>query len=331
MTHSFSNCPLRSSSLFITDHTTQCIITATDEILDLLGYSLNEISGHSIKQLDLKLSSNFTTLIPECSIRHAKGNILQFQVCMHQDPLGGSSCLDYWLIKRVSPTLAQQQQKQQQQQQQQLQSCASSLSILKLSSYGTIEQAQLSSNFYQSTHELIGKPIMAYIYKDDVYPLCSNLSKLYSNNSSLDNPLCIRWSTLPCLYLQRDDTMEDYYDWISFSIIPSSSSNRMIKPVCILKPMGQQELVLQQQQQLTLLCQFTECCKDFMQHSKLYIQDFLHYLFIQLLSTLILKEDKENDEKTTDSFIWHLVKDNYITQCSLNVLEFTGLAKTLLK
>lgn len=304
MPHSFSNCPLRSSSLLIAHHTTQSIVTATDDVLDLLGYSMSELLGQSmIQSLQLKLSPHIASYIPECTIQHANGSILHFQVCVHQDPLGGSSCLDYWLIKLLSTD-------QDEQEQQELSSavvpCNNAISVIRLSPYGTIEQVQPSPALRQPVEELMGRPIMAFIYQDDVEPLCSSLSNICSTHKQQQlqqHSLFIRWSTLSHLLstslLDHEDSLN--YDWMSFTLMANQQQNSaVIRPICILRPLQiiLKESTRQENQGVvvirdTLFDQIADQCNLLYQvvqqsanHSKAYLLEFYHHLVSSLLEMI---------------------------------------------
>ncbi|KAK4519612.1 uncharacterized protein ATC70_009849 [Mucor velutinosus] len=354
MVHSFSNCPLRSSCLLITNHSNQHIVTATDEVLDLLGYSMSDIIDHSIQQcLHLKLSSEISC-IPQCKIRHANGSMLNFQVCIHQDPLGSSSCLDYWLI-RLSSTSSNT-----------LLSSTSTInnatSVLCLSPFGTIEQIQASPILKQPPHELLGRPVMAFVYKDDVEPLCANLSRICSLQQQhryhhVVDPLFIRWSSLPYLLstsmLDHEDSLN--YDWMSFTLMSGNSNSNnssMRRPICILQPLQiptkeatacEESLVLH----FSVFDQLVDYCKYMIQvaeDSKVYIIEFYHHAvcsLIELLSIFMqqhpaLQEAAHPEDEapcttpnatpaSIHSVFWNFVKSNYILQRSLTILEFTGL------
>lgn len=353
MVHSFSNCPLRSSCLLITNHSNQHIVTATDEVLDLLGYSMSDIIDHSIQQcLNLKLSTEIS-YIPQCKIRHANGNMLNFQVCIHQDPLGSSSCLDYWLIRLSTEKLT-------------LPTASNSTSVLCLSPFGTIEQIQASSILKQPANELLGRPVMAFVYKDDVESLCSNLSKICSvhrNNSreaSCDiDPLFIRWSSLPYLLstsmLDHEDSLN--YDWVSFTLMSNNNSNAR-RPICILQPLQipttketacEESLVLH----FSVFDQLLDYCKYMIQvaeDSKVYITEFYNHVVCNIMELLSIfmqqypalqqqqQQPQQEDQHVVDTscttphhhhhpnnIIWNFVKSNYILQRSLTILESTGL------
>jgi hypothetical protein len=318
MPHSFSNCPLRSSCLLITHHSTQCIVTATDEVLDLLGYSLSDLVGHSIHALSFQLSSQLS-FIPECTIKHANGEILNFQVCVHQDPLGASSCLDYWLIRpssssssssssanNIAITAAAQ----------------AAISVIRLSPYGTIEQVQPSPNLKQPISELIGRPVMAFVYQDDVEPLCASLSKICSihkHQIGAVDPLFIRWSKLPCLI----SNMADYesslnYDWMSFTMmaaaVANSNTNTAIRPICILRPLQVEEEEQEQElivihdssvfNQLIDYCKFIcNNMKKTMEESatqgKLYLTEFYRHIvssLLEMISALIYSSTQQQQQ-----------------------------------
>ncbi|KAI9478531.1 MAG: hypothetical protein EXX96DRAFT_525128 [Benjaminiella poitrasii] len=324
-THSFSNCPLRSSSLLITHHKTQSIITATDEVLDLLGYSLSDLLGNSIHSLSLKLSSEITC-IPECTIKHADGHRLNFQVCIHQDPLvdrrtANTSCLDYWLIRLLTTKEDK--------------PCLPALfTILRLSPYGTIEQIQhqqqqqqqqIASFLKQPMHELIGRPVMAFVYDEDVPNLCSRLARLCSSSATVfDNssPLFIRWLNLPFVQHSHayfdDDEEEDSlcYNWMSFTLLMANQQQHQqpqTHPICLLRPLHIPYEVLKQPEQeedqgqdilsltllsmmlqhVSLLSQLIGCCRHFIQslkisakQSKVYVNEFYNHVVYQLMELI---------------------------------------------
>ncbi|KAI7902997.1 uncharacterized protein BX663DRAFT_509140 [Cokeromyces recurvatus] len=315
--HSFSNCPLRSSSLLITHHKTQSIVTATDEALDLLGYSLSDLLGNSIHILNLKLSSEITC-IPECTIKHANGQILNFQVCVHQDPLVQqvSSCLDYWLIRLLT---AKEKQRY---------SSPALVSILRLSPYGTIEQIQQQQQsplLKQSTNELMGRPIMAFVYNEDIPYLCANLAKLYSSSTTTttlfnSSPLFIRWLNLPYLISSNtacvDNAEEESlrYEWMSFTLLMSNEQHS-VHPICLIRPLQIPYLQKEEKeedlnltlfnmlmQHIPLLNQLLKYGKHLYQHileamdtsaneSKAYINEFYkHVVFqlVELISTILM-------------------------------------------
>lgn len=288
MSHSFANCPLRSSCLFITNHSTQSIITATDELLDLLGYSMTDIVGRSIVQF-IKLSSKLT-IIPECAIQHSNGQLLSFQVCIHQDPLGSSTCLDYWLMKPMTEPS---------------QNKLLIPSIIKLSPFGTIDQVQ-NQHLAQPNHALLGRPIMTFIYNDDVPILCSHLSNLYKRSQEKNEPICLRWS--------KSESMSNYeeslnYDWMSFTLL--SSYNR---PLCLIRPLqcescqSTNEMVIIQN---GLLYDVLIYIHQWFESTKVYMKEYLQYVLSYLLNQ--------------DTLIGYFIKSNSITKRSIGLLEFIGL------
>lgn len=324
MSHSFSNCPLRSSSLLITNHATQSIVTATDEVLDLLGYSMTELLQHSIHTLHFQLSSSLSS-IPSCTIRHANGQLLNFQVCVHQDPLGGSSCLDYWLIRSHSDMIEP--------------NTTAAISVIRLSPYGTIEQVQPSRNFKQPISELLGRPVMAFVYQDDVEPLCASLAKICSVHKQYpaQDPLFIRWSRLPCLISssEREETSLDY-DWMSFTLMSSNNNitvGNSIRPICILRPLQceQEETMVIHVSLYDQFVDYYQSLCEAAKHSKVYLSEFYHHVLsslIEIMSAYIYSQQQSPDhviKKKTSAYIWDLVKSNYIMQTSLGILQFAGL------
>ncbi|KAI8646963.1 hypothetical protein BD408DRAFT_409510 [Parasitella parasitica] len=333
MVHSFSKCPLRSSCLVITNHSNQHIVTATDEVLDLLGYSLPEIMDHSIQQcLDLKLSTE-VSCIPQCKIRHANGYMLNFQVCIHQDPLGSSSCLDYWLIRLSDDTEKIH---------------TNTRSVLCLSPFGTVEQIQASPLLKQPVSELVGRPVMAFVYKDDVELLCSSLSKLCSAHRREPrpmDPLFIRWSNLPYLLstsmLDQENSLN--YDWMSLTLM--SNTNR--RPICILQPLQipttasacEEILLVSDYSVFGQLLDYCECIVQLAQGSKIYIAEFFHHVVCNLMNLLpvsmqqypALKPRNQHVDAlcaaadSKSNAVWNFIKSNCFLHKSLTILEFTGI------
>jgi hypothetical protein len=325
------------------------IVTATDEVLDLLGYTMSDLVGHSIHNFNFQLSAQLSTPIPECTIKHANGNRIGFQVCIHQDPLGESSCLDYWLIR------PKQEAENDDKSSAMILSTSTMLSIIRLSPYGTIEQVQPSPYFKQSISELIGRPVMAFVYHDDVEPLCSSLSKICSihkrkqqqqQQQQQSSPLFIRWSRLPCLFEHKDDQESLNYDWISCTLMANSpqQQQQVIRPICVIRP-----LQVQQQEEtehttlivhVSLFEQLIKYCKciygQMMQvveesahSSKIYMNEFYQHVvasLTEMVATIMyFHHQGNNDEKTTGGIIWELIKSNTILQTSLNILQLTGV------
>ncbi|CAO3633802.1 unnamed protein product [Mucor hiemalis] len=301
--------------------------------------------------LHFELQARFTA-IPECTIQHANGEILEFQVCIHQDPLGGTSCLDYWLIRRHQIATSD--------------IPLPSLSVLCLSPYGTIEQVQPSIHLNQPLSELIGRPIMAFIYQDDVESLCSSLSKICSLHKPIQPqqqpPLFIRWSRLPYLITpsNHDDSNSLNYDWMSFTL-SSTTTTRATKPICILRSLKVEDdtstnnsaceedaLVIH----VSLFSQFLDCFKLIYSHlmqaieestesSKIYMAEFYQHVMSSLVEILTMYLGSGSHSNSTvnhvpitatttspskpKGYLWDLFKSNYILQRSLDILEFTGL------
>ncbi|KAI8075088.1 hypothetical protein BC940DRAFT_287407 [Gongronella butleri] len=102
--HCFDACPLRSSSLVIVHHGEQVIVTASDQVFDLLGYSSQQME-QVVRQPSLAVLG-FSTVGDEkqqlIHVRHAQTRQwLQLCVCVHRDPFATSG-LDYCLVKRVT-------------------------------------------------------------------------------------------------------------------------------------------------------------------------------------------------------------------------------------
>ncbi|CDH48639.1 hypothetical protein RO3G_09432 [Lichtheimia corymbifera JMRC:FSU:9682] len=187
--HSFDICPLRSSSsLFIIDRRDRSIVTATDELFDMLGYEASDIIGTSIDQLVQKTRGKMWRAL------HAKGDRISLQVCIHHNPLQTTTELDYWLVRPCQQVVCRR-----------IPYPIRTTTILLLSPVGIIDRVYHVSKYErhglvpapaQHQQQLVGKPIMAYIHSDDVQTLCGQLSTVYYNNEpSFD----VRWLH------QRDD------------------------------------------------------------------------------------------------------------------------------
>lgn len=268
----YSNCPLWSSCLFITNHSTQCIITATDELLNLSGYSMPDVVDQPITQF-IQLSSKLS-LIPECTLKHSDGHLITFQCCIHQEDR-----LSYWLLK---PMMEQEEQQQ-----------LMMPSIIGLNCYGTIEQVHNNSHFKQPMYELIGRPIMTFIYHDDVQILCGHLSAVL-HQRALDHPVCLRWSN------QYDFSLEESisYDWMSFTFI--SSYNR---PICIVRPLRSCGI-----DKHSLLCDVILYIQEMIEYSKSYVKEYIGFITSYLLNQ--------------DNLIGYFIKSNSITKKSIGLIEF---------
>ncbi|GAN02847.1 conserved hypothetical protein [Mucor ambiguus] len=326
-------------------------IVVMDEILITPPYGVDNCKANATS------SALLARVKKVCKIRHANGSMLNFQVCIHQDPLGSSSCLDYWLI-RLSSTSSDT-----------LLGSTSTInnatSVLRLSPFGTIEQIQASPILKQPPHELLGRPVMAFVYKDDVESLCANLSKICSvqqhRHHHVVDPLFIRWSSLPYLLstsmLDHEDSLN--YDWMSFTLMSGSSNNNnsMRRPICILQPLQiptkeatacEESLVLH----FSVFDQLADYCRYMIQvagDSKAYITEFYHHVACSLMELLsifmqqhpALQEAAHQESQapcttaiataastpssTHHSVLWNFIKSNYILQRSLTILEFTGL------
>ncbi|CEP07367.1 hypothetical protein [Parasitella parasitica] len=316
------------------------IVTATDDVLDLLGYTLPEIMGQSIQQcLDLKLTTKMSC-IPQCKIRHANGNMLDFQVCIHQDPLGSSSCLDYWLIRLSDDTDERLHPRY-----------ANAMSVIRLSPFGTIEQIQASPLLKQPINELVGRPVMAFVYSDDVEPLCSSLSKLcsaYRRDPRPLDPLFIRWSNLPHLLstsaLDQEDSLN--YDWMSLTLMPNDTNNSR-RPICILQPLQipttcQASLVASRDSVFDQLLDYYKCLVQLAQDGSIYVAEFYYYAVCNIMDMLSIFMHRHlalqsrnapidtistaaAHNNTSYTFVWNFIKSSCFLQKSLTLLEFTGI------
>ncbi|CAO3656433.1 unnamed protein product [Mucor hiemalis] len=228
--HSFHDCPLRSSSLLIVNKEKQTIVTATDEIFDILGYEPTQLVGRSVNILDPrrkyykdeegKKKERFT-------LRHESFGQIPVEICIHHDPLTNATDLDYWLIRPLSTVLGGG-----------LAPTASlPITILRLSPFGTIEHAYPSTQFPQQLQELKGRPIMSFVHESDVRPLCEKLCNI---KKRIHHTFRIRWLRL---FHPQEEHTEDDFDWVTFTIMNSprrlscdAAYDPQSRPICIIRP-----------------------------------------------------------------------------------------------
>ncbi|GAN10746.1 hypothetical protein MAM1_0396c10293 [Mucor ambiguus] len=226
--HSFHACPLRSSSLLIVSKEKQTIVTATDEIFNMLGYEPTRLIGKSIDILHPRSAPNKSS--SSCyTLRHAFCGDIPFDICSHFDPLANATDLEYWLIRPVQhmttiPNIHTSNN-----------TMRGPVTILRLSPFGTIEHAYPSSEFPQKPHELRGHPIMSFVYKSDVRFLCERLSKLPKRTFATFK---VRW-----LKQHPRHNMEDQFEWVAFTVMNSprrlscsAVDDPQTRPTCIIRP-----------------------------------------------------------------------------------------------
>ncbi|OBZ83856.1 hypothetical protein A0J61_08091 [Choanephora cucurbitarum] len=207
MHHSFYDCPLRNSSLLVVHKEHRTILTATDEVFNMLGYGPSDLFGKSIKRLNPQREIKW-------KLKHATEGLMPFEICVHHDPFETNAThLEYWLIQPITVLTA---------------TNTSSFSILRLSSYGTIEQAQLAFDFPQSTRSLIGCPIMSFIHEADVRLFCTNLSQMHNRPFASFH---VRWI---------HDPSKHSYIHFNITVIHVPDKKRQqdgqIWPICIIRP-----------------------------------------------------------------------------------------------
>lgn len=223
--HSFHDCPLRSSSLLIVSKEKQTIVTATDEVFNMLGYEPTQLIGKSIEILNPR-----STLKDSCfMLRHESCGDIPFEICSHFDPLANATDLEYWLIRPVQMSSSIINAKSI------TTVIKGPVTILRLSPFGTIEHAYPSSEFPQTPHELKGHPIMSFVYKSDVRFLCERLSKLQRRAYATFK---IRW-----LKQHPKDGIDDSdFEWVTFTVMNSprrlsctSANDPQTRPTCIIR------------------------------------------------------------------------------------------------
>ncbi|KAI9025869.1 hypothetical protein CLU79DRAFT_678905, partial [Phycomyces nitens] len=217
--HHFHSCPLRSSSLLVVSKPKQTIVTATDDVFTLLGYTPSQLIGHHIAVLGLKQQNQKHLYLA----RHESQSQIQLEICIHHDPLNTATELEYWLIRPIhAPLFPPVKDK----------TSHGSLTVLRLSPYGTIENALPSQCLHQSAHDLIGKPIMSFVHAADVQTLCEGLSQ---TTRQIYHTFRIRW--LAC------DQPKDGHEWMTLTVMTmrrrlscTSLDDPLTRPICILRP-----------------------------------------------------------------------------------------------
>jgi hypothetical protein len=294
--HYFHNCPLRSSSLMIVHKEKQTIVSATDEVFNMLGYEPAQLVGKPVSILEPSRSKQGYFL----QASHGK---VRFELCIHFDPLANAKDLEYWLLRPV-----------------QNQSISSGpVTILRLSPFGTIEHAYPCLEFPQQPHELKGQPIMSFVYPSDVGPLCQKLSKIPSR---LYTTFRIRW-----LKYHPKHAQEHQYEWVSFTVMhnpkKSFAEDPQSRPVCIIRPLQEEQLspsvlalafnMLAEQTRcgVNTLYQALEALHLAIDQGKSYLIEFLAHMITQILTVTCelvghLEENKEDHivNVSLDNCVW---------------------------
>ncbi|KAI8879955.1 hypothetical protein K501DRAFT_255842 [Backusella circina FSU 941] len=220
--HSFHNCPLRSSSLMIINSEKQTIVTATDEVFTTLGYEPHQLIDKSIEILGLRQEKNHYMLQHE-----SFGQMIPFDICVHHDPMSNAADLDYWLIRPITSMMKKVNKNEP----------MLPATILRLSTFGTVEQAYTCSEFPQDSDQLNGRPIMSFVHESDVRFLCEKLCKVRHRKRYY--MFEIRW-----LCRGREEHDDDKYIWVEFTVINSprrrscsSAYEPQTRPICIIRPL----------------------------------------------------------------------------------------------
>lgn len=225
--HSFYKCPLRSSSLLIVNKEKQTIVTATDELLDILGYhESNQLLGKSIQLLNPIKKESFHLL------KHKSTGYIPFEICIHHDPLANTVDLDYWLVHPVNITSQQN-------------TMLGPVTILRLSPFGTIENAYPSIDFPQINSELQHRPIMSFVHESDVRQLCEKVSKTkYKSHHTLR----IRWLDRS----SHSSSDQDNFHWVMLTVMNaprrlscSSFDDLQSWPICVIRIVYESEQDIQ--------------------------------------------------------------------------------------
>ncbi|KAI8994533.1 hypothetical protein BDB01DRAFT_773097 [Pilobolus umbonatus] len=306
--HSFHNCPLRSSSLLVVNKDKQTIVTATDEVFDTLGYDPTQLVGQSINLLNPRISKDKEHFI----MRHASLGKLPFDICIHHDPLTNAEDLDYWLIRphlpitRVEESLIPKVHQYH---------STSPISILRLSTFGTIEHAYPSKEFPQKTKSLKGHPIMSFVHESDVRNLCEQIRKARHRTH---HTFRVQW-------MQGDLRSEEgsTYQWVTITVmnVPSKlSCNQMedtqTRPICIIRPIDETTSTItavslvsnimsstltycMQQMNIYQLCDIMELLNTAIDQGRSYVVEYLTHIVTYMVDMAC--EIMYNDIPMTDA------------------------------
>jgi hypothetical protein len=197
----------------------QTIVTATDEVFTVLGYEPHQLIDKSVEILGLRQEKNHYMLQHESC-----GQMIPFDICVHHDPMSNATDLDYWLIRPITHMLKKKD--------------PIPATVLRLSTFGTIEHAYTCSEFPQDVKQLKGRPIMSFVHESDVRFLCEKLSKVRHRKHYY--MFEIRW-----LCKGREEHDDDTYIWVEFTVINSprrrscsSVYEPQTRPICIIRPIN---------------------------------------------------------------------------------------------
>ncbi|KAI8089258.1 uncharacterized protein BX664DRAFT_130315 [Halteromyces radiatus] len=230
--HSFDTCPLRSSSLLIVHHDQQVIVTASDEVFDMLGYQASQLVNKPLSLLSLSTINNEKRQ-HYTKTRHATTKQwVKLTMCVHHDPFSMSSGLDYCLLAPTETLYNNNNNINNN-------DLLTSVSLVGLNSYGTIVHAYPATQFPQtSSLQLVGRPIMSFIHTDDVRPLCRLLRKstTSTNNGRVDES--VEEHTMEIRWLQ--DATNERFEWMKITIVNPTMYNQLStlngQPICLLRP-----------------------------------------------------------------------------------------------
>ncbi|KAG1469323.1 hypothetical protein G6F56_003319 [Rhizopus delemar] len=314
--HSLTTCPLETYCVFITDHTSQQILMATDEILNLLGYSMTDLFLQPITR-HLKLLSRMT-LIPECSIKHANGYSIRFEFSIHRELHNPN--LDYWIL---NPTSRLQE--------------LMTPSLISLNIYATIERVQ-NLHFKQTTEELSRHQIMTFVYNHDLPALFRCLSRALKHDP--EDPVFLRWSRTYSMCSQPSTS----YDWMYFMFVASHG-----RPLVIARPLHCP--CLDQAEKRSELYHTYCYVREYIQSTQSHVKEHLgstqkilrdclerSKLYIEITKTTIKEYTvtsktylKEYGQYLVsylldqDNSIGHFIKTNRLTKKSVGLLQFINL------
>ncbi|KAI9496309.1 hypothetical protein BDB00DRAFT_142456 [Zychaea mexicana] len=342
--HSFDSCPLRtSSSLFIVKQQDQTIVTATDEIFNILGYAPSDVIGKTISQLLKTIPSPDNTFPLRCVARDKRGTRIKFQACIHRDPLlhrtttapneMATAPLDYWLVRPLNQEKTSRRYRRQQHHRFTLP--ADATTVIMLSPYGIVDRIyhvidQELQPASSATRQLIGMPIMAFIHSEDLQILCGQLNMTYRR---IQPTFDVRWLTKG--YSSKDendmDAADEYYQWITVTGMPITHQSARLKRrsqiTCVIEPIALHErdrgLVETIQDMLELLY---DALVEKATAGKIYVLEFLEHVLMNIIPLAVLatnssKSNDDDDDNNND------VSEKFLSTVQiLDKIEFVPLA-----
>ncbi|CAO3631643.1 unnamed protein product [Cunninghamella blakesleeana] len=342
--HSFDACSLRSSSLLIVHHEQQVIVTASDELFNILGYHSGQLIEQPLSLLSLSTKNG--KRFQRVQIQHAKTKQwIKLKICIHHDPFSTCSGLDYCLVALADTQASSSSKKEEsdhqcikRKKQEQTNANTATVNLIGLNSYGTIIHAYPTIHFPQiNSRQLLGRPIMSFVHDDDIIPLCQLLRKstsgeLYNYNNSYNNnnnttfyynnrsallneaTISIRW-----LYSCLD---QHQYEWMQLTVVNPSIYNQVPSlsghPICILQP-------IEKEKSNYYYHSIYDYISTSIEDGKNYCDEFLHHVTMSLIQLIYVLTPKKIIERT----ILPVISSSTSSATSLTLISKTLLMNPL--